>query len=112
MRADLIQAMQRWPELTTTENGYVPHCPLSYSDAEVEKCLKFDAEQREADEDMEKSRSCLEVTVEGWVPAERYDHAKELSEKFKTEAIELAESDFVRTQIQKHWPFDDHDEDE
>lgn len=112
LKADLIRAIQHWPDLTVSKDGNIPRCPLSYPNAEVEECLKFDAEQREADEDMKKSRSCLGVTADGWVPTEGYDHAKELSERFKAEAIELAESDFVRAQIRKHWPFDDHNEDE
>ncbi len=111
LNADVIRSIQHWPDLTVSKDGNIPRCPGSYPDTEVEECLKLDAEQREADEVMKKIRSGLGVTIDGWVPTEGYNHAKELSEKFKAEAIELAESDFVRPQIQKRWPFDDHNED-
>jgi hypothetical protein len=112
LKADLIRAVRYWPELANTEDGRVPDCLLSYSDDEVEERLRLDAEQREADEDMEKSRNCLGTTVEGWVPVDRYDQAKELGEKLKMEAMEWAESESVKEQIRRHWSFDDHDEDE
>lgn len=54
---------------------------------------------------MEKSRNCLGISVDGWVPTERYDAAKEQSEKFKAEAIALAEFEEAAEQIRKHWPF-------
>lgn len=110
LKADLIRASQSWQELTSGSTDV--HCPLSYSSAEIGECLRLKTEQDLADEDMEKSRKCLGISVDGWVPAEGYDAAKEQSEKFKAETIALAESEEAAEQIRKHWPFDGHDENE
>lgn len=111
LKADLVRAMQLWEELTATTEKKAPPCPLSYSE-EVDKCLKLEAEQKDADEDMEKSRDGLGVSLDGWVPTEQYEQAKEMTQNFKSEVLMAAESDFDRMQIEKHWPFDDYDEDE
>lgn len=112
LKADLIRATRRWREIASMGDVKCYSCPLSYSSEEVEKCLKLEAEQREADEDMERSRSYLGVTVDGWVSTERYDDSKELNERLKAEAIASAESEDIRAQIEKNWPFNDRDEDE
>lgn len=109
LKADLIRASQCWKELIS---GVDTLCPLTYSTTEVDECLGLKAEQELADEDMEKSRNSLGISVDGWVPTERYDVAKEQSENFKAETIALAESDDAVEQIRKHWPFDDHNENE
>lgn len=109
LRADLIRASQRWQQIANDTSSC---CPLSYTTAEIDECLGLEVEQKLADEDMEKSRNCLGVSIDGWVTLERYDVAKELSESFKAEAIALADSEKTVEQIRKHWPFDDHDENE
>lgn len=110
LKADLIGASQCWQELTSGEVD--TPCPLSYSATEVDECLSLKAEQQLADEDMEKSRNSLGISVDGWVPTDRYDAAIEQNESFKAETIALAESEEAVEQIKKHWPFDDHDENE
>jgi hypothetical protein len=50
--------------------------------------------------------------ADGWVPPERCDAAKELSERFKVETIVLVESEETVEQMWKHWPFDDNNENE
>lgn len=111
LKADLIRTSQCWQELIRGQTS-TSTCPLHYSTAEVDECFRLEAEQKLADEDMEKSRKCLGISVDGWVTLERYNAAKELSEHFKAETIALADSEKVVEQIRKHWPFDDHDENE
>jgi hypothetical protein len=109
LKADLISAVQNWERLCTSMDTI---CPLQYSPEEIDECLQLEKEQRLADDDVEKSRYCLGVSSDGWVLTERYSEAKKMSEKFKEDAIVLADSEEVAAQIQRHWPFDDHDEDE
>ncbi|SLM33918.1 protein kinase subdomain-containing protein pkl cak fmp29 [Lasallia pustulata] len=52
------------------------------------------------------------VGPEGWVPLDQYEALKALNAKLKPQALEDADSDLIRVQIQEHWPFDDQDEDE
>ncbi|GIJ83906.1 phosphotransferase enzyme [Aspergillus pseudoviridinutans] len=109
LRADLIRATQTWQMLCGSTDVV---CPLHYFPEEIDGCLRLEEEQRSADDDMEKSRNCLGVSSDGWVPTERYSEAKRMSEKFREDAILLADSKEVAAQIQRHWPFDDYDEDE
>lgn len=111
LKADLIQAALQWPVHSRDAQSAFTPCPLSYGEEETKRCLDLHVEQQQCDEDMERSREIVGVNVEGWVPVEMYDTAKKRSEALKLEVLEAAESDFDREQIQKHWPFDDHDQD-
>lgn len=111
LKTDLIRATQAWRELATTEDGHIPECPLSYSEAEVERCLQQWSEQHDADKNTETVRRTLGINIDGWVPLEGYDWAKQLNQALKAQAIEWAETELERGELQNHWPFDDHDED-
>ncbi|KAL9023551.1 MAG: hypothetical protein Q9196_007134, partial [Gyalolechia fulgens] len=69
-----------------------------------------DAEQKDADFQMAISRRRLGINIEGWVPLDRYEKAKELNRKLKSEVWEEAETELERNEIQNYWPFDDRDE--
>lgn len=111
LKADLVQAMKVWPELTSDKEGTVPSCPFTYSPKEVEECLHLDSEQKDTNTNVEIARRRIGINIEGWVPLDRYDEAKELDQKFKSEVLEAADTDLERDEIQNHWPFDDHGED-
>ncbi|WEW58617.1 hypothetical protein PRK78_004085 [Emydomyces testavorans] len=115
LKADLIRATQRWPNLLS-ESGYLetsppPLCPLSYEQEEIDKCFEIEAEQILCDKDMEKSRMAIGVAEDGWVPPGMYNVVKEKSEDFKKEVLMAAEPE-AREMIERHWPFADRDEDE
>ncbi|KAL9003734.1 MAG: hypothetical protein Q9188_003421 [Gyalolechia gomerana] len=110
LKADLIRAMKVWPDLTTIRDGNVPGCPLTYPASEIEDCLHREAEQKDADSQLDISRRWLGINIDGWVPLDRYKEAKELNQKLKSEALEVAETELEKHELQNHWPFDDHDE--
>lgn len=110
LKADLIRAMKVWPDLTTIGDGNVPGCPLTYPASEIEDCLQREAEQKDADSQLDSSRRWLGINIDGWVPLDRYKEAKELNQKLKSEALEVAETELEKHELQNHWPFDDHDE--
>lgn len=112
LKADLIQAVQNWPKIAATEDGTVPPCPVSYLEEETHRCLHVHTLQMEADAQMDFVRETLGAGPEGWVPLDRYETSKTLSAKLRAQAVEDADSDLVRGQIQEHWPFDDQDEEE
>lgn len=112
LKADLIRATKNWRDLTRTSERKDPDCPLGYSPAEVEECLRMESEQREADDDMETLRRCLGINVEGWVPVEHYEDAKALNANFKAQAVDGAETEDLKALIRETWAFDDHGEDE
>lgn len=108
LRAALIEVMRHWPALSPEE----PHCPVSYSDNEVGECLQLYDNLQEADAQLEQTSRVLGIGPEGWVPTEDYEGTKAFAAEIKRLALEDAESDLLRAQIEEHWPFDDHDEDD
>lgn len=112
LKSDLIRMSQQWQNLTVHSIGQQSNCPVQYSSQDIQECFNLETEQQQADEEMAKSRNCLGVAIDGCVPHDRYVMAKEMSENFKAEAIAIADSEETAMQIKKHWPFDDHDEDE
>lgn len=111
LKSDLIRATQVWQELVQTDGGPVPDCPLTYSEAEIEHCLKLESQQKDADANLETACRGLDINVEGWVSLEGYDAAKRLSQEMKAQALRDAETDLERDELKNHWPFDDRDED-
>lgn len=97
LKADLIQAMKVWPELTVDNEGKVPGCPLTYSANEIEHCLHLDSEQRDANNKLETSRQWIGINVDGWVPSDHYEKAKEPNQKFKSEVLGALETNYRGT---------------
>src|SRR5271155_802288 len=57
-------------------------------------------------------KESLGVVHDDWVPNERYEKSEALNANMKAYALEFAESDFERQMVDRHWPFDDQDEQE
>lgn len=74
LKSDLIRATHQWSELTSTEAGAGAGqaCPLTYSAAEVDRCLALNAKQNEADASIHDARRRLGINTEGWVSVEGY----------------------------------------
>jgi len=109
LKAELIRAVQNWPVLTARKSGEIPPCPIEFSDAEVEECLRLEAEQNHLNVQMEKVRDRIGIGSDGWTSNERYEDALEENEHVRTEALDGAEDD-VRKEILENWPWDDHEE--
>ncbi|RDL37162.1 uncharacterized protein BP5553_04595 [Venustampulla echinocandica] len=109
LKAELIRAVQNWPVLTARKSGEIPPCPIQFPDAEVEECLRLEAEKNPLDVQMEKIRDRIGIGSDGWTSNERYEDALEENEHVKAEAWDKAEGD-VRKEILENWPWDDHEE--
>lgn len=109
LRSTLIFFKQRWDKFST--NPDVP-CPILFSEAEEEECLRLDDSEREAEEQMRDTKEMLGVGPEGWVPNDHYEAAKEAVMEMKKLALERAETQTDRIAVSEHWVFDDMDEDE
>lgn len=113
LKADLIEATETWSRIAAPgADGTVAPCPISYSKEEIAECLRLYRKIREIDEQEENMKGSLGVGHDGWVPNERYKESKALNAKMKAYALEFAESDFERQMLDRHWPFDDQDEQE
>lgn len=106
LKAGLIQATNRWEELT---GGGVP-CPLEFDAKDLDETAVLDKELSEATWGFEFLQSQGGVGEEGWVPAEDYEGAVAFFKEWKEKALAKAESAKEREEIKAHWPWDDMDE--
>ena len=110
LKADLVRLTQVWPSLTGSDQAAVPSCPISFTQEEANECLRVDAEQQEADEQLESLRDIIGVGEEGWVSNEAYEEVRQRNNRMKAEIIHAAESEEDKKLILENWPFDDFDE--
>lgn len=107
LKAALIQAMNKWEELT---GGSVP-CPLKFDAKDLDETAVLDKELSEVTRDFERLQSMFDVGEEGWVLAEDYERAMSFFKECKEEVLAGAQSAEEREEIMGHWAWDDIDED-
>jgi hypothetical protein len=116
LKADLICLTKNWADIVTSESSTSDTaktlCPIAFSEKEVSECLRLNAAQIEADEQLQACRDVVCIGPEGWVPVEQYDEIKQRENKLKADALEAAESEQERQELREHWIFDDFDEEE
>ncbi|KAJ5379285.1 hypothetical protein N7509_012404 [Penicillium cosmopolitanum] len=119
LKSDLIVLSRRWADITgntdvdsdaDSDTGTGTTCPISFSDAEIGECLRLNAAQVEADEQLQECQDIVGVAGEGWTPIASYEKAKARAAKLKMEAFQAAESDEERRRLEENWIFDDFDE--
>ncbi|EPQ52401.1 hypothetical protein GLOTRDRAFT_47759 [Gloeophyllum trabeum ATCC 11539] len=106
LKVALTEATENWETLS---GGGAP-CPVVFDAEDVRQTMKLDEVQREADETLEGIRYLVGFGPEGWVPAEHYVKTVERTREMKKDALASAETDAERDEIEKHWLFDDMDE--
>ncbi|KAH7317928.1 phosphotransferase family protein [Rhexocercosporidium sp. MPI-PUGE-AT-0058] len=106
LQAQLIKAIAKWSEISSLEED----CPVRYSPAEVEECLDRDAKQNHVNEQMQQVRDFIGFNIDGLVPNEEFESARERVELIKNELAEGADTDEQRREFDKIWPFQDHEE--
>ncbi|KAH9834716.1 26S protease regulatory subunit 4 [Teratosphaeria destructans] len=114
LKAHLMMLAADWSRLTGAQSqgdGDAPPCPLSIPEQEVGGTVDKMVEQEKIDRNMEILRDAIGISTDGWVSFERYDGAVAAADEMKAQALGFAESDFERDMIERHWPFDDFDED-
>ncbi|KAL8788913.1 MAG: hypothetical protein Q9213_001436 [Squamulea squamosa] len=110
LKADIIQVIKFWKEITASQDGNAADCPIRYSEAEAEECFKLEAELQEAAAGLDKAQEHLGMDYQGCVNPEYYDAIKARCQEIKAEALEAAETELERDALLNHFPFDDHDE--
>jgi hypothetical protein len=99
-----INATENWETLTEGDSP----CPVAFDAEDVRETRTLDAEQREADENLE---ACGKIIGFG-VPVERYEEAMTRSKQLKEVTLAEAKSEKERAQIAAHWPLDEMDKEE
>ncbi|KAI1942866.1 hypothetical protein LOZ12_006174 [Ophidiomyces ophidiicola] len=113
LKIDLMTARQMWPFLLRESElaTFGSSCPLNYEQAEIDKYLKLHEEQEESDRHMKEIQMGFGMAENGWVPLDMYEDAKERCKTLKSVLLAAVEPG-ERAMVEKHWPFDNRDEDE
>jgi hypothetical protein len=118
----IVQAQSRWPmalkeerkdqSVPTNNSGRSTKCPVKYSDAEIEQCVRQYEQEEEKMKELVEMRELLGTDALGWVTDEHLDQAQARAQAIKTGMLEHSSTEIERTAVLEHFPFDDHDEDE
>ncbi|KAJ5098990.1 hypothetical protein N7532_005991 [Penicillium argentinense] len=105
LKADLVALTLKWKEITGEKD-----CPISFPEEEVRECLRLEAAQADADEQLQACEDIVGVGCEGWVPPGLFEKVKARERKFKRETFGAAETGEERGRLEENWIFDDFDE--
>lgn len=108
LKAEIVQTSTYWPDIATSAMKEADF-PVKYPDAEVTNCLEIDAKQKTADAQMQQLRDFIGVNIDGWVPMEFYEEAREKEQYIKQQMLEAAETAEEWKELDEHWPFQDHE---
>ncbi|KAK6365426.1 hypothetical protein LTR64_008795 [Lithohypha guttulata] len=115
LKSDLIHITQVWRELLE-DNGYdqetLPSCPISFTEADVQKTIGILGQQEDTDTQLSDVRDAIGITVDGWTSNEEYDNAVEHARLIKRQGLESLDTEEEKEMTLKHWPFDDFDEED
>ncbi|KAF2130129.1 hypothetical protein P153DRAFT_231335 [Dothidotthia symphoricarpi CBS 119687] len=114
LQYDLVQVSQNWDKIAPlNHDGTAPTCPVSVTQEEAERIDALDDSHRDADGDVEQINELLGIASDGWTPHERFESAKRKAAEIREQALASADDDpWLREMSERHWPFDDYDEDE
>ncbi|KAF2866274.1 kinase-like domain-containing protein [Massariosphaeria phaeospora] len=114
LQLDIALVSQNWSKIAQVgPDGTIPPCPVAISEEETRRRLALDESLREVDVEMQRIRDVLGVGVDGWTSNELFEDAKEKAAMIKEEGLAGIEDEpWLRDMSEKHWPFDDFDEDE
>lgn len=106
LQAELIKIIADWPEIAAPDVEPLIH----YTSAEVDECLQRDTKQKEADDEMQQTRDCMGINIEGWVPNDGFETVRENAKQMRSAAWKAAETEKERMEFEALWPFQDHEE--
>lgn len=107
LQAQLIKTLEHWSDFD--KDGLLSP-PISYSESDITSCLDRDSKQKAADAQMQQIRDFIGVNIDGWLPLDSFDTAKEKSKILKNEMLQSAENEEERRDLLENWPLQDHEE--
>ncbi|RAK95537.1 phosphotransferase family protein [Aspergillus ibericus CBS 121593] len=106
LQADLVLLTKSWHEYSTDP------CPVSFSTTRADSIMHLQGLQEEVDLQLKQIRNVIGIGVDGWTPAEDYEAACARARQMKVDGLASLDTDHEREMTNRHWPFDDHNEDE
>ncbi|PVH97319.1 hypothetical protein DM02DRAFT_597827 [Periconia macrospinosa] len=114
LQMDLVRVSQNWSKIASIQpDGTTPACPIALEEQEVQKRTALDESLREVDGEMERINGILGVASDGWTSNELFEDAKERARLIREEGLHaVSDEPWLREMTERHWPFDDWDEDQ
>ncbi|GAQ46488.1 phosphotransferase enzyme family protein [Aspergillus niger] len=106
LQADLVLVAKSWHEYSTDP------CPISISAANSDSIMHLQSMQEEIDLQLKYIRNAIGISIDGWTPSEEYEAACARARQMKVDGLASLDADYEREMTDRHWPFDDHNEDE
>ncbi|KAH3973014.1 hypothetical protein HBH52_147360 [Parastagonospora nodorum] len=114
LQYDLVQVTENWGKIAHPDHdGHATTCPVSFTSEETQRIDALDNLHRDADGDVEAINDLLGIGPDGWTSNEHIQTAKKKASEIQEQALASADDDpWLREMSERHWPFDDFDEDE
>ncbi|KAL4921972.1 hypothetical protein BDW62DRAFT_218539 [Aspergillus aurantiobrunneus] len=87
-------------------------CPMSFSSTEANSVMRLQDMQEDVDLDLERVRNAIGISVDGWTTPDEYEAACARAREIKVKGLVFLDTDYEREMTDRHWPFDDYNEDE
>lgn len=120
LKHTMVQVQRNWPmPLARDEEKQDPQvqakesCPVTFSEEEIHQCINDHDKEEEKMQELSEMQEMIGIDALGWVPDD--DHlakARGVADMIKKGLLEHSSTDVEKTAVVKHFPFDDHDEDE
>lgn len=114
LQVDISQVSQNWPKIASANpDGTIPECPVEVSEQDTQSRTALGESLRDVDSEVERINGVLGVASDGWTSNELFEEARKRAELIKEEGLAAVDDDaWLREMTEKHWPFDDFNEDE
>ncbi|KAI9042367.1 phosphotransferase family protein [Aspergillus affinis] len=106
LQADLVLINKTWHNYSTDP------CPISFSTTKSDSIMHLQSMQEEVDIQLKHIRNAIGISMDGWTPLEEYEAACARACQVKIDGLASLGIDHEREMTKRHWPFDDHNEDE
>ncbi|KAJ5180141.1 hypothetical protein N7492_003351 [Penicillium capsulatum] len=78
----------------------------------ADSIMHLQSMQEEVDLHLKRIRGVIGISVDGWTTPDAYDSACSCARQMKVDGLASLDTEYERKMTDRHWPFDDHDEDE
>jgi len=105
---------QHWGQIAPAQaDGTISSCPISFTKDEADHIDALDDSHRDVHGDVEQINDLLGIGSDGWTPNERFENVKAKAAEIKEQALASADDDpWLKKMSDRHWPFDDFDEED
>lgn len=114
LQMDLVRVAQNWSTIAlVNSDGTAPAWPVAITEQEAQETAALAEALLEVDSDLERINKLIGIAPDGWTSHEMYENVKKTASLLKEEGLSAVSDDpWLQEMTEKHWPFDDYDENE